>query len=71
MACRKQMAGCPITCGHRQSVEDYRCARAADEALLEYETRLFDGDVKLWKESNKMMTFGEWLRSRGQWLVSE
>jgi hypothetical protein len=69
MACQKRMAGCPITCGHRQSVEDYRCARQVDEERLERETRLFAGDVELWKENNKMVTYGEWLRSRGHWLA--
>jgi hypothetical protein len=46
---------------HMNQTDSYRAARQHDEARLEYETRLFPGDVRLWKESNRMITFKRWL----------
>lgn len=46
---------------HRDQTESYRAAREADLAVMEYETRLFPGDVRLWLESHQLITFKAWL----------
>lgn len=38
MPCSKRMAACPMSCLHRQAVEEYRAARRAEELRREYET---------------------------------
>lgn len=59
--------GCPgVTrcrglCGHRLDVEAYWTARQADEMMMESVTGLWPGDVKLYKERTRMITFKRWL----------
>lgn len=58
MCHRRGLARCGY---HRTNDEAYRAARQADLERLEYDTRLFPGDVKLWRESHSMITFKTWL----------
>jgi hypothetical protein len=61
------MLGCRADCLHRLMVQDYRSAREHDEARMERETRLFPGDVAIWKQANYMITFKDWLVGRRDW----
>jgi len=61
------MLTCRADCLHRRDVQEYRAARNADEERMEHETRLFAGDVALWKEANYMITFKDWLTGKKQW----
>lgn len=61
------MLGCRADCLHRRDVQEYRAARNADEERMERETRLFPGDIKIWKEANYMIIFKDWLTGKKQW----
>lgn len=66
MPCSRGMRLCRSDCLHRRDVGEYRAARQADEERMEYETRLFAGDVTIWKEANYMITFKDWLIGKRQ-----
>lgn len=34
---------------------------------MERETRLFPGDIVIWKEANYMINFKDWLTGKKQW----
>jgi hypothetical protein len=59
MACRKRMAGCSISCLHRQTVEEYRAARQAQEEKREQETAMYDAEMA---EYGTIIHFSEWLK---------
>jgi hypothetical protein len=61
------MLKCRADCLHRRDVQDYRAARNADEERMERETRLFPGDIRIWKEANYMINFKDWLTGKKQW----
>jgi hypothetical protein len=62
MGCRPRMAGCSAgSCGHRRLVEEYQAAARVQTGQLEQETRMFPGDVALWRESHTTLTFQQWL----------
>ena len=67
MPCSKAMLKCRADCLHRRDVQEYRAARNADEERMERETRLFPGDIAIWKEANYMITFKDWLIGKKQW----
>jgi len=48
-------------------VQEYRAARNADEERMERETRLFRGDVEIWRSANYMIVFKDWLIGRRNW----
>jgi len=59
--CAKRFVGCRAGCGNLTRVQDYYAAREAALAIMEYETRLFPGDVSLWKQSHTIITYKDWL----------
>lgn len=67
MPCSKAMRTCRADCLHRRDVQEYRAARNADEERMERETRLFPGDIVIWKEANYMINFKDWLTGKKQW----
>ena len=58
MCHRTGPARCPY---HSNSEASYHAQRQTDVARMEYETRMFPGDVQLWLESHTPMTFKDWL----------
>jgi hypothetical protein len=65
MMCRRRY---PLRCPyHQNQIETYYGARQHDEALEEYDTRGFPGDMKLRKESVTMITFKAFLVGGARW----
>jgi hypothetical protein len=62
MACSKRMAGCPVTCGHRCIVEDYRAER--ERQYADAVERAGGYDAELADELPGLITFRRWLRGR-------
>lgn len=60
MPCHKGMSRCRATCGHRDLVQGYRHARAADEAAGESVSR--GGWAARDDTGPKRITFKKWLQ---------
>ena len=61
MPCRPRLAGCKITCLHKQLVHDYRATRAAAEAALEDATLGYAAEAR---EHGPIVTFRDYLEQR-------
>lgn len=58
MPCRKRMAGCSINCLHRQTIEEYRAARQAEEERREQETAMYSAELA---DYGNIIHLKEWL----------
>ncbi len=56
--CKPRMAGCAASCLHRQLVDEYRAARAADELAQEAATAMYAAERALYRP---LVTFKSWL----------
>jgi hypothetical protein len=64
MPCKQKMAGCRINCLHKQMVENYRLARAADELKEEKATLGYATEIKERRKTIKPITFKTWLTGK-------
>lgn len=58
MPCSKRMAACPMSCLHKQRIEEYRAARQAAEEMREYETIGYQTEMA---EYGPIISLREWL----------
>lgn len=61
MPCKPRMTGCRRDCGHRQVVQEYRAARAAEEAAQEAACLGYGTEEKLY---GPLLTFRRYIEQR-------
>jgi hypothetical protein len=59
--CKPAMAGCAVSCLHRQLVMAYREERQRQEALAEHASYGYRSELRDHLEQHPMITFRDWL----------
>ncbi|WP_311210899.1 MULTISPECIES: hypothetical protein [unclassified Aeromicrobium] len=60
------MTGCRVDCLHRRLVEDYRIARANDEALADEASIGYATEYAEYVADHPLITFKDWLTGHRQ-----
>lgn len=62
MGCQKRMAGCPVTCGHRCVVMDYRAERGRQEGAAWEQAGGYATEYA--ELAPNLITFRQWIVGR-------